>query len=392
MVLLFHGTSEENVAGILREGLRPAEGDPERGVFLSTEPVAGRGGDPVAFAFGWPERHLRNPHRRPGHLVVVELPPEELGLVRSVVTNTEFDIAWQARRIRRESERRLPDGLSVWCLLYWLADSLAERHVPLEPRRVADTLRLRVHRRDPALRDDLTPEQWTRFLDEYLHLMDVRYPDYPTEAALERERARILAAHRVTLPEEIDRDRDSRTCLHCLSGAFQYEYELTTLADHRPYRRFRAALRPGDDQPPPRLWGGPMERPLIDDLAFVLRVVEAHVRPHGREVVERFLRRREGGTSPWTWRDWYAAFPEQTPGLPRAWTADHDRPAPVTPEALRAPDSQVNTTHVPARLVVGTIQVTDGRRLVPGLRPDRRRGETLSSLLRRRARALRAGG
>jgi hypothetical protein len=396
VVLLFHGTTEDRIEEILRQGLSSPEGDPARGVFLSTSPVAGKGGDPVAFAFGWPVRHIRNSRRQSGYVVVVDLPPHEIGLVREVVTNTDFDVAWTARQIRRELAAHQGGGMSLWCLLYWFADSLTDRRISLESQQVADTLRTRVDWRDPALRVDLTPGQWTRFLDDYLHLMDVRRSDYPTDEALERERGRILAAHDIRLPDRIEEDNDSRSCLHCLSGAFRYDYEVTTLQDHQPYQDFVEALYTRPDRrtyssatrTSPLLPATPLHRPLIDNLAYVLRAINAHTQPYRRDRVEQFFLQYESVTSPWTWQDWYTAFPNQAPGLPRAWTADYDRPAPVTPDVLRRPDSQVHALRIPAHLIIGTIQVTDGRRLVPDLRPDRRRGETLPSLLWRKAHQL----
>src|SRR5687767_262703 len=101
MALLFHGTiGESTVRSIFREGLRPAEhgdsstshwahkltGSPrDRLVFMSTSPVSGKGGDPVAFALGWPIRAEANPSGDPGYIVVLDLPPDALGGVRAVV-------------------------------------------------------------------------------------------------------------------------------------------------------------------------------------------------------------------------------------------------------------------------------------------------------------------
>jgi hypothetical protein len=396
VVLLFHGTTEDRLEQILGQGLSSPEGDPARGVFLSTSPVAGKGGDPIAFAFGWPMRHIRNSRHQSGYLVVVDLPPHEIGLVREVVTNTDFDVAWTARQIRQELAPGQGGGMSLWCLLYWFAASLTDRRISLESQQVADKLRTRVGWRDPALRADLSSEQWTRFLDDYLLLMDVRRSDYPTEEALERERRRILAAHNIRLPDWIEQDSDSRSCLHCLSGAFRYDYEITMLQDYQPYQDFLEALYTRPDRQtclsaapiPPLLPATPQHRPLIDNLAYVLRAIDAHTQPYRRDHIERFFLQRESATSPWTWQDWYAAFPNQAPGLPRAWTADYDRPAPVTPDVLRRPDSQVHALRIPAHLILGAIQVTGGRRLVPGLRPDRRHGETLPSLLWRKAHQL----
>ncbi len=96
-MLLFHGTTEPALDGILKHGLRPPQPGAAghdwvwdlsgrsqgNAVFLSTAPVAGKGGDPVSFAMGWPVRRLRGQY--PGYLVVVDLPAEALDLVHAVV-------------------------------------------------------------------------------------------------------------------------------------------------------------------------------------------------------------------------------------------------------------------------------------------------------------------
>ncbi|WP_436772687.1 hypothetical protein [Yinghuangia sp. YIM S09857] len=393
MALLFHGTTDDCLASILRLGLRPLPHEPERGVFLSTTPVAGRGGDPMTFAFGelGPERR----HRRaqPGHIVVADLPPHRLDLVQEVVTNTEFDIAWQAQRVRDRLTPWHTGSLSRWCLLYWLGRSLADRRATaFEPRDVMAAIETRVRHRAPELREDLTPGQWLRFLDEYIRVMNVT-PYY--DARREHRRRRVLNAHGITLPEWIEEDSTSRSCEHCVADVFSYEFVLTPLADHPGFADFCEALaartglpRSGLAASPPVLSMSSLDRPLADDLAFVVRALQAHVEPYPAAAVERFFLLRECAAPPWTWRDWYAEFPRQAPGLPRAWTADHAVPAPVVPAALRQPDSQVRASHLPPDLIVGAIQVTDGRRLL--FRPDRRRGQTLTSLLWREAYRLRA--
>src|SRR5262245_36225943 len=117
-MLLFHGTSAHALAGILQDGLQPSQPGAtnhdcvwelrgrSRGNagFLSTAPVAGKGGDPVSFALGWPLKHRRG--GQPGYLVVVDLPPDALELVHAVVPNVElntFISVFRTRSWLRES-------------------------------------------------------------------------------------------------------------------------------------------------------------------------------------------------------------------------------------------------------------------------------------------------
>src|SRR5262252_9059168 len=101
-MLLFHGTSAHALEGILRDGLQPPQPGAANhdwvwdlsgrsqgnAVFLSTAPVAGKGGDPVSFALGWPLKYGRG--IQPGYIVVVDMPPDALGLVHAVVPNIEL--------------------------------------------------------------------------------------------------------------------------------------------------------------------------------------------------------------------------------------------------------------------------------------------------------------
>ncbi|PSL00253.1 hypothetical protein CLV63_102380 [Murinocardiopsis flavida] len=393
MAMLFHGTTADHLGAIRREGLVEPADSPGRGVFLSTSPVSGKGGDPVAFSYGWPEKEFRNPQHLPGHIVVVDLPPGELHRVREVVSNTGFDLAYKVRLLRRLLAGTAR-SLSEWCTLYWLARSLADAGVALEPREVEAAMDLHVHQRAESLRPDLTPAQWQAFMDAFRLLVEVRNRDL-SPAAFERERTKLLAAHGIRLPDWIETDSDSRTCAHCVGSAFSYGRSLVSLDGYRPFAEFAARLAErravaADEFAAPLLLpaSGPY-RDLDDDLAFLLRVVRAHTDGYGADLVERFFVEREAAAPAWTWDDWYAAFPAQAPGLPRVWTAEYARPAPVTMDALRAPDSQVHADRIPPELILGTIQVTDGRRIVPSLRPDRRRGQTLQSMLLRRAHTMR---
>jgi hypothetical protein len=60
-------------------------------------------------------------------------------------------------------------------------------------------------------------------------------------------------------------------------------------------------------------------------------------------------------------------------------------------EDLRHADTQVLVDGVPRELILGAIQISEGGRLLPGIRPNRRRGETLASKLWSLAHALADG-
>jgi hypothetical protein len=159
-MLLFHGTRASALEEILNHGLqppRPRDSNHDwvwdlsgrfhgNAVFLSTAPVAGKGGDPVCFAMGWPMKRWRD--SQPGYILVVDLPDEAPSLIDALVPNVELDGfigVVRARRFLRttfrvEAYRGEQDdskplaiwNLSHWCLHYWLARYCADHHIPLE--------------------------------------------------------------------------------------------------------------------------------------------------------------------------------------------------------------------------------------------------------------------
>src|SRR5262249_45548585 len=228
-MLLFHGTRAPALDGILKHGLRPPQpgaSTPDwvwefggrsqaNAVFLSTTPVAGKGGDPVSLALGWPLKHLRG--RSPGFLIVVDLPPEAFELVHAVVPNVELESfisvcrtrRWLRETVRLEASRGVGDDraaparwtLSQWCLQYWLARYCADHQIPLNPPALDVHLPVQVGGMARALPADLTPLRWQAFLDDYFRVM--AFADWDIGSAAERERRRqsILRRHGVVLPD-----------------------------------------------------------------------------------------------------------------------------------------------------------------------------------------------
>lgn len=176
-MLLFHGTMAPALDSVLKHGLRPPQPGATwhdwlwdisgrsqgNAVFLSTTPVAGKGGDPVSFAMGWPNNRFRGQH--PGYIIVVDLPPEALGLVDAVVPNVELDTfisvflsrSFLRETVRLEANREVIKSqtplarwtLSHWCLHYWLARYCVDHHIPLEPAALDAHVTLQIGNIDP---------------------------------------------------------------------------------------------------------------------------------------------------------------------------------------------------------------------------------------------------
>jgi hypothetical protein len=219
-MLLVHGTTAPALDGILQHGLRPpqptasghdwawelsgrAQGN---AVFLSTAPVAGKGGNPVSFALGWPLKHARG--GQPGYLIVVDLPTDAPELIHAVVPNSELTAFVSVVRTRtwlretrylhasRAAVTAADDDqtplarwtLSHWCLHYWLARWRADNQIDLMPSALAGHLTLQSHGLDADSPPDLTPLRWQAFLDDYFRVVDFAYWDIASAAERERRR------------------------------------------------------------------------------------------------------------------------------------------------------------------------------------------------------------
>jgi hypothetical protein len=432
-MLLFHGTSALALDGIMARGLQPPQpgagshdwvwdlsGHAQRSaVFLSTAPVASKGGDPVSFAMGWLVRRWRG--RPPGYLVVVDLPPEALNLVYAVVPNVElngFVGVYSARSDLRqtfnlEAGRQVEQTwsavarwtLSHWCLHYWLARYCADHRISLEPSALEARATTRIAGIDPALPPDMTPVRWRAFLDDYFRLMDFACHDIRSPAERERRRRSILRRHSITLPENIEEDDHGIWCRLCVGGLVRFVHQFEGFADYRPLRDFLRTLPmksayarlPDVARVGAYFIGAPQPGGGLGStqpLALRLRAVVAHTAPFGAQAVERFFRayeseRRYRPEAPWIWDQWYAAFPADRCTLAHAWRPGYCRHFAVAD--LKRPDRQVIAAAIPTRYILGAIKVSDGTRLAARVRPNRRRGETLGAKLWALALDLRAG-
>jgi hypothetical protein len=362
-MLLFHGTRASALDEILTQGLKPpSPGDSSHdwvwdlsgrsqwnSVFLSTEPVAGKGGDPVSFAMGWPIKGARA--REAGYLLVVDLPPAALHLIAAVIPNLDLDIAIgvsharsmlrqtfrvEARREGQESEAPLATwNLSHWCLHYWLARYCVERRVALESSALDKVLTLQSVTTDPALLATMAPAQWRAFMDDYFRVVEFAYVDHVPEAQAERRRTSILRKYGVTLPDYIEEDDHSRYCRMCIAGLYQYTYRIDGFFEYAPLRSFLRTMpmKSGHQRLPEAVVlnsyvigaetkSGGLGTP--QSLAQRLRAVAAHIAPYTEETVLRFFRERESSAylrrePSWTWDDWYETFPAEACALPKEW-------------------------------------------------------------------------
>ncbi len=320
-------------------------------VFLSTVPVAGKGGDPVSFAMGWPVKGLQAGES--GYIVVVDLPPDALDLIAAVIPNLDLDIAVgvsharsmfrqtfrvEARRAGQESEAPLATwNLSHWCLYYWLARYCGSLGIVLETSALDKILTVQGATADPALPADMTPAQWHAFLDDYFRVVDFAYLDRVPDAQAERRRRNILRKHGVTLPGDIEEDDHSRTCRMCLAGLYRHAYRIDGFFEYAPLLSFLHGMpkKSGYQRLPEDVILNPYVIPAEtksgglgtpQSLAQRLRAVAAHTAPYDEESVLRFFRERESSAylrrePSWRWDDWYEVFPAEACDLPKEWAA-----------------------------------------------------------------------
>jgi hypothetical protein len=287
---------------------------------------------------------------RAGYIIVIDLPPEDQYLVRAVIPNVElrtFIDSLNARYFLQQPfhvrYQRLSEQLDLahFCIFYWLTRFLKERGFPLEAPTLHELLKRHVDESDP-------PYAW-------------RITGVET-----------LRNGRVNLRTEPEPPYS-----YIVKDFERYKPFLQFLQDLHAYPLLQdVALRPY------RISGA--EESVLSNLPFLLRIVAAHVAPFEERDILRFFRTH----SPWNWDDWYAAFPAQECDLPRLWHPDYGRH--FTLQDLKNDDNQLIFSAIPARYILGAIKVSDGVKLLPYLRPDRKKGEKLSSRLWQRAYALRA--
>jgi hypothetical protein len=118
-------------------------------------------------------------------------------------------------------------------------------------------------------------------------------------------------------------------------------------------------------------------------------VLDAYHTVYGEEAIARFFFEHETGhIEPWEWDAWHMTYPNQGDGVPAVWRPGYGRD--FTARDLKRPDRQVLVDAIPSCHIRGAIRVSDGVRLAPRVRPNRRRGETLTSTLHRIALDLHA--
>jgi hypothetical protein len=418
-MLLFHGTNEDALEGILKRGLEPPRPEDNAHdwmwqfagrsqsslVFLSTAPVAGKGGDPVSFASGWPARRFKPP--RPGYIIVVDLPPDAMGLVHAVIPNAEFDNFTNVSTIRQmlhetslvESGQEDESGwrpfaswyLSNWCLHYWLVRYCLDHRIPFAANAIDTILKLRVMYRDPVLPEDLTPAHWQAFLEDYFRFVGFAYWGISSEQERERRRKAIVSKYGLTLPEDIEEDSHSKFCELCIAGRFWWTYEFAGFATYAPFQSFLRSLpvKGGHKWPP-----SPVLKPYIlpltkshgatlpqqQQIAVTLRAVAAHTQHIPAESLLRFFRQRDASRQvAWNWNEWYETFPLDESALPHSWHPKYCQQ--FSDSDLKLPDRQILADAIPLRYIIGAIKITDGEHFLPHIRPSRRKGETLAAKL-----------
>jgi hypothetical protein len=386
MALLFHGTlGGATVRKIFREGLRPSGGGSskehwahrltgaprEELTFLSTSPVAGKGGDPVAFALGFPGPRVANPRGEPGYIVVVDLPPEALGGVRAVVPNGDLDAYIEACWLR--------DDLGThdrFRTVLQMAQSLSARGVPFDAGSLGRELDLRLKRAEEGLfvRGEASVERWLRFFEEYSRLIDLRWGDFDTTEEHEAERLKVLARHGIRLPAWMEEDSHSKQCTLCAGGLVQMAIGVRG-------EEVELSVSPAS----------PVGRKLATEggLADLLRLIGLHFELRGPGAIAAFLRAREGKGAA-SLHAFLREAEAEGPRLPPIWRADFGRR--VSMRDLIRPDCQVMLTDgVAPTHVLGAIALTDGKRLLPRFGRGRGRRGSLPAQLWRLAHELRDG-
>ncbi|MFO0757607.1 MAG: hypothetical protein U0359_14015 [Byssovorax sp.] len=371
-MLLFHGTAvgRDGLRSILRDGLRASPKDwlehlvPGKSdvVFLSTSPVAGKGGDPIDFARGWPYRTRRSAAhaRAAGHLVVVDLPEPSPVPILGAARNIDVEAYWRARAFASiaggcaealEGDKRVFTRLPALGVLRQVFAIASARRA-----RIATLLRPRALFLAPGLvAGEVRPHELSLFAKAYTDL-----PDRRQKAALARRAG-------VTIPAEFVDDGHYPHCLLCFgSHLFTGGYSF----DGGPQ------VARGDFVLPAQSMGELLDP---ETMAMFLEALRVWLDAYPAVEVDRVLARDP------SLRELARALPpprDRVPAVLRPdFLTDHD------PALFGEVDVQVMTRSIPAAHVLGAIRVTEGHRLRSELRPAP--GETLSGNLWRAIHELR---
>lgn len=373
-MLLFHGTAatDEALRSILRGGLRASRCDwaghlvseESAFVFLSTSPVAGKGGDPIAFARGWPSRprHSAEHARAPGYLIVVELPEASPVPIHGAVRNVDVEAYWRARAFTWTIERHalVQSGASYRSCPETTLEVLLDVFALAEDRGASmqELLRPRTLWMAPGLVEgEVRPYE--------LAALGRSYVDIWSRA----EKEALVRRAGLRLPDPDGSDYE--TCYLCFTGnVYSFGYAFDGLPP----------LRGGDF-----VIAGQSLGEVIDpaSMAANLEILRAWFRSYPAERVARAI-----GEKP-AWGRLQELLPPPRDKVPAPLRGDFLKSG--LPEVLREGDVQVMTGAIPAEYIVGALPVTEGSRIREELRPDRERGETLQGKIWAAVHELRRG-
>lgn len=368
-MLLFHGTrgGRELVDAIGREGLRPhLHGwtldrlGHEASTFLSNAPVAGSGGDPMAFAMGFGSWR---PRSRDGWIIVVDLPRESWGVIRAVVPNLELDQYFQAQNLRPTLLGRAP-------LLDASGRAVSRREGPLVVE-VLEELGGRANLADVAR--SLRPVLVGKYSD--LHSDDFSFARWTRYAGALREASTLGEVTRAGRRWGFVWEKpEVPHCPLCVQGMASWVYAIDA----------PLACAPADAVALYASHGG---RDLFGDgLAPLARVLARAYAGAPREAVAAgFASLKEGGRARVEWEHLLAETPVDAGALPPSWAPDFGRR--WEERDVRAPDVQLVCDAIAPEHVVGALRVAAGGKLTAWARP--RKGETLAAKLWHAAGAVR---
>jgi hypothetical protein len=360
-MLLFHGTRGDRalVESIAAEGLRAvgrawthAVLGREECAFLSNAPVAGHGGDPVAFAMGfpgWPRRAQYD-----GWIVVVDLPNVARNLVRAVIPNLDLEryferdrhFAWLAAETSILDRGEWSSGGPPVVEVLHELGARGETKVALRPM---------LRSKDNDLHsDDFSFARWRRYADA---LRNARTLDDVVRAG---RRCGFTWDH----PEVPH-------CELCVAAMATWSHAI--------------------DTPLECAGGRPVALPVFttdfasDGLESLVRTVTRWF--EGTSMQHRFdaLRSARRVRSELDYERLLRILEIDEARLPPAWRRDFGRT--FTDDDLRAADVQLVCDAIPNDYVIGALRIATGGRLRTWARPER--GETLLEKLWSAARELR---
>jgi len=372
-MLFFHGTRGDRslIEAIRRDGLRALRHEwthsqlgHEASTFLANAPVAGAGGDPVAFAMGYGRWKGPRSHGD-GWIIVVDLPRERWGVIRAVVPNLELAQYFDGGTLRQwlpsvvETLDATGTALSRarrGPMLIELLDELGRRP---DLGRIARSLRpVLVSKYSDLHADDFSFGRWRRYAGALLEAASV-------EQVLRAGRRWGFRWEKPEVPH----------CALCVAGMATWVYAVDA----------PLACAEGSTA---ALYASMSGRDLLGDgLESLARTVARGYAAVPREAVAlAFARLRQRQDVRVGWAEVLAGTPLDADALPPSWSPDFGRRwAEID---VRAADVQVVCDAIAPEHVVGALRLSSGARLRAWARP--RRGETLAAKLWHAAAVVRA--